>query len=668
MWVKEAKGMRATERENRGRARVLFVLLVVFSFSTPGMNKESMAGFSDPANYRLTNFYIIDVNIADALEGLAAIARAHGGNLFALVDRRVVRAVPVNMKLREGIGLTEAMAELARVHGYSCYWDLSAGAVVIGNEQSLRDYGTKETRLYDPGQRTAEEFVTALSAVIPKERLTVGLAGGFLQVTTGSLEHRIIGEKIPALRSVEEDSIAFAIKVKTVTAAGGGIRGLKLSRPPAASGPYLTRLNREEQVEAGRLTDGGVPEETFSLHAVLYRNNRQFIGELLPAVTVEGEGGATTGRKVGVTLDLTLLGKADGAILALLAEINRITDWQETAGGAPVPVIATEEAGAVLSLRAEESCVLSGLALATGGRETGRAGYTRTGSSWGELLFGGGQKPGEKRDLAIFINSLASTADYDIVAEIPAPVLPVAGTPAGSAGGKEEKTPEETSTAAVESTAAGSMTPAEGAVESTTLWEAEVIELGSLGQAQAGKPAPEPEKTEAPVVLSDEQALEPEQPEKPEVSVTLSGEPAPANPEAPAALTGGQEAAAGEPNPEVFLPGTAEVGLVITYKTKKGEDLPAVAAKYGIPVEALTRTNNLSPEAPLPAGTDLVIPIPVAHLYILEPGETIWRLARKYGVMPELLMEINQINDVTQLMIGQIIILPKPVVQVVEEN
>ena len=199
----------------------------------------------------MTNFYIIDVNIADALEGLAAIARAHGGNLFALVDRRVVRAVPVNMKLREGIGLTEAMAELARVHGYSCYWDLSAGAVVIGNEQSLRDYGTKETRLYDPGQRTAEEFVTALSAVIPKERLTVGLAGGFLQVTTGSLEHRIIGEKIPALRSVEEDSIAFAIKVKTVTAAGGGIRGLKLSRPPAASGPYLTRLNREEQVEAG---------------------------------------------------------------------------------------------------------------------------------------------------------------------------------------------------------------------------------------------------------------------------------------------------------------------------------------------------------------------------------------------------------------------------------
>ena len=98
--------------------------------------------------------------------------------------------------------------------------------------------------------------MTALSAVIPKERLTVGLAGGFLQITTGSLEHRIIGEKIPALRSVEEDSIAFAIKVKTVTAAGGGIRGLKLSRPPAASGPYLTRLNRKEQVEAGRLTDG----------------------------------------------------------------------------------------------------------------------------------------------------------------------------------------------------------------------------------------------------------------------------------------------------------------------------------------------------------------------------------------------------------------------------
>ena len=108
--------MRATERENRGRARVLFVLLVVFSFSTPGMNKESMACFSDPANYRLTNFYIIDVNIADALEGLAAIARAHGGNLFALVDRRVVGGTS-KYEAQEGIGLTEAMAELAGCMG-----------------------------------------------------------------------------------------------------------------------------------------------------------------------------------------------------------------------------------------------------------------------------------------------------------------------------------------------------------------------------------------------------------------------------------------------------------------------------------------------------------------------------------------------------------------------
>ena len=144
------------------------------------------------------------------------------------------------------------------------------------------------------------------------------------------------------------------------------------------------------------------------------------------------------------------------------------------------------------------------------------------------------------------------------------------------------------------------MTPAEGAVESTTLWEAEVIELGSLGQAQAGKPAPEPEKTEAPVVLSDEQALEPEQPEKPEVSVTLSGEPAPANPEAPAALTGGQEAAAGEPNPEVFLPGTAEwFGNNIQDEKRGG--FTGGCRQIRIPVEALTRTNNLLRR---PAGQD----------------------------------------------------------------
>src|SRR5690554_8091226 len=111
MCIKEAKGMRLAGKERRGRTRVLLALLVVLSFSIPGMNKESTAGLPDsnPVDYRLTNFYIIDVNIADALEGLAAIARARGGNLFALVDRKAVRAVPVNMKLREGIGLTEAM-------------------------------------------------------------------------------------------------------------------------------------------------------------------------------------------------------------------------------------------------------------------------------------------------------------------------------------------------------------------------------------------------------------------------------------------------------------------------------------------------------------------------------------------------------------------------------
>ena len=85
-------------------------------------------------------------------------------------------------------------------------------------------------------------------------------------------------------------------------------------------------------------------------------------------------------------------------------------------------------------------------------------------------------------------------------------------------------------------------------------------------------------------------------------------------------------------------------------------------------MEALFRSNNLSPDALLPAGTNLVVPIPVDHLYLLQQGETLWRLARRYGVSLELLMEINQISDVTQLMIGQIIILPKPVDQVDEKN
>ena len=645
--------MCSAEKRRWGRARILLALLMVFLFSSPGMGKERIYGLPD---YRLTNFYIIDVNIADALEGLAGIARMRGGNLFALVDRRVVRAVPVKIKLREGIGLTEAMAELARVYGYSCYWDPSAGVVVIGNEQSFRDYKAMETRSYDPGRCTPEEFITALSAVIPRDRLEVELAGGLLQVTTGSLEHRIIGEKVSALRSAEEEGYTFEIKVKALTVDDGGLRGI-LPRLPAASGPYFARLSREEQAEASLLTDGEFPEETFSLHTFLYRNNHQFIGELLPVVAAADEGGAApvNYRKIGVTLDLTLLGKAEnGVTLALQAEINRIAGWRETESGAPAAVIETKETGAVLSLRAEEGCVLSGLALAAGSQGTGQtAGYIRTGSPREELLFGSGRRPGEKRDLAIFINSFSGSTDYWRGAGgEPAPVLPVAETPAAAVGEKEEKTLKESeSTAAVESTTV---------LESTALWEAEVVELGSLGQGQTGGPAPEPDEPGAPATLGGgqgEAAGEPketivEQEERPLVAAV---EKRPA----------GEERQAG---PEAFLPGTAEVGLVITYKTKEEEDLPAIATKYGIPVEALSRTNNLSPDTPLPAGVDLVIPVPVEHLYVLQPGETLWRLARRYEVPPELLMEINQISDVTQLMIGQIIILPKPVDQAVKEN
>ena len=70
----------------------------------------------------------------------------------------------------------------------------------------------------------------------PERRLEVALSGGLLQVTTGSLEHRIIREKLSALRSGEEEGITLEIKVKTLAAAGGGSGGCfspgSLCRPP----------------------------------------------------------------------------------------------------------------------------------------------------------------------------------------------------------------------------------------------------------------------------------------------------------------------------------------------------------------------------------------------------------------------------------------------------
>lgn len=637
--------MRTTEE--RGRAKGLLLLLVmVLSFSAPAISGERTLADARLMNACLTNFHICDAHIGDVLEGLAGI-----GDFFALVDRRVTRALPVNIKLRDGINIAEAVGELARIYGYSCRWDLPARTVVIGNEQSFRDYETMETRSYDHGFQTPEKFVKAISEIVSSERLAIEIDGERLKITTSNLEHRIIAEKILTLRGAhvrgaEEEGIALEIKVKEIDADSSRILGLEeaFSQQSAAGvfSPYCTRISREQQAQAGAsgaTAQEKFPEESFNLHAVLNKENQQFIGELIPVVITDDEGETTRFdyQKVGATLELTLLRNTEGATLVLTAEVNRITDWKETDGANPVPVVETGNVGAVVHLEEGERFVLSGLALSAAGSkdETGRG-----------TIFSQQQRPDEKRDLAIFISFVPGNEYAHTEAGESVLIVPVAEAPPVTAA-EEGRALEEIE---------GSELWEAKEIESTPLWEAEVVELGSppalLTGEHEGTPG-EPHETvakqqETPATETYGESHEESQESYEESSGSLYEE--------------GREA------PEVFLPGTAQVGLVITYKTKQGEDVSDIAGKYGIPAEALYRTNNLSPDLPPPAGMDLVIPIPAEHLYILNQGETLWRLARRYEVAPELLMEINQISDVTQLMIGQIIILPKPVDQEVREN
>lgn len=128
----------------------------------------------------------------------------------------------------------------------------------------------------------------------------------------------------------------------------------------------------------------------------------------------------------------------------------------------------------------------------------------------------------------------------------------------------------------------------------------------------------------------------------------------------------------------------------IIYVVKSGDVLSIIARDHGVTTRALLEANNLSEDAIIQPGQELIIPRPTPtaepqatpvipsttqaadtpvstgeaplasgeQIYIVESGDTLSGIAIKFDVSVNLLMNRNNITDPSLLRVGQTIIIP----------
>jgi LysM repeat protein len=112
----------------------------------------------------------------------------------------------------------------------------------------------------------------------------------------------------------------------------------------------------------------------------------------------------------------------------------------------------------------------------------------------------------------------------------------------------------------------------------------------------------------------------------------------------------------------------------IIYTVKRGDTLSAIAAMYGITVEAIAEANGLSVSTILRIGQQLIIPSPGPTgailpemvtiseggeiTYIVQPGDSLYFIATLFGTTVEALMMANGITDPELIRVGQELVMP----------
>jgi LysM repeat protein len=98
---------------------------------------------------------------------------------------------------------------------------------------------------------------------------------------------------------------------------------------------------------------------------------------------------------------------------------------------------------------------------------------------------------------------------------------------------------------------------------------------------------------------------------------------------------------------------------------QRGENLFRIALRYGVTVDVLAATNNLSNPRLIRVGQRLVIPqgtrptpSRTSRVHIVQAGENLYRIARRYGVTTKALAVTNGIVNTSRIYVGQRLVIP----------
>lgn len=110
----------------------------------------------------------------------------------------------------------------------------------------------------------------------------------------------------------------------------------------------------------------------------------------------------------------------------------------------------------------------------------------------------------------------------------------------------------------------------------------------------------------------------------------------------------------------LFIPVTS-ISPTETYTVKKGDTLYSISQQYGVTVEELKLTNNLTNNN-LYIGQELKVPTKEINedyeIYTVVKGDSLWLISQKYNVPVDDLIEINNLETVN-LQIGDKLKIPK---------
>lgn len=110
---------------------------------------------------------------------------------------------------------------------------------------------------------------------------------------------------------------------------------------------------------------------------------------------------------------------------------------------------------------------------------------------------------------------------------------------------------------------------------------------------------------------------------------------------------------------KLLVSGTGEVvtgGDYGTYVVKSGDNLYAIARKYGTTVDNLKDINNLSSNL-LSIGQKLLVPKVGSKTYVVVAGDSLYKVAKENGTTVTELINLNELPT-TNLSIGQVLYLP----------